>query len=42
MSDKKKPKVDKTAAFTLGQAYGEDARLRLIAWIKKLFGKSTS
>ena len=35
----KKPAIDKAGAFMLGQAYGEDARKRLIAWIKKLFGR---
>ena len=39
MTDKKKPKVDKGGAYALGQTYGEDARLKLIALIKKLFGK---
>ena len=39
MPEKKKPKVDKGGAYALGQAYGEDARLKLIALIKKLFGR---
>lgn len=38
MPEKKKPAIDKTAAYALGQAYGADAREKLIARIKKLFG----
>jgi len=39
MSDTKKPKVDKGGAYVLGQVYGEDARKKLIAGIKKLLRK---
>ena len=33
----KKPKVDKGDTYRLGQALGEDARKKTIAWIKKIF-----
>ena len=42
MPKKDKVKVDKRGAYALGQSYGEDAREKLIARIKKLFGKPTS
>ena len=39
MSKKDKVKVDKRGAYALGQAYGQDAREKLIARIKKLLGR---
>lgn len=42
MVEKKKPKVDKEAAYYKGEELGQELRRKLITLIKRLFGKPTS